>query len=74
MEDKLVHTLNGVNYLLFEVELNEAAAKKYDAKIKKHQGIIQSLTRKNSFWNGFTAVVKFLIPEDQVMAFNDYKN
>ncbi|MES2796698.1 MAG: hypothetical protein V4683_12070 [Bacteroidota bacterium] len=74
MEDKLVHTLNGVNYLLFEVELSKSLANKYDAKIKKHNGIVQSLTQKKSFWNGLTAVVKFLIPEDQVMAFNDYKN
>lgn len=73
MDNKLVHTLNGVNYLLFEIELNKSAASKYDAKIKKHQGIIQSVVRKNNFWNGFTAVVKFLIPEDQVMKFNDYK-
>lgn len=74
MDKKLIYTLNGINYLLFEIELSEASAKKYDAKIKKHQGIIQSLTRKNKFWSGFTAVVKFLIPEDQVLAFNDYKN
>lgn len=73
MDEKLVHTLNGINYLLFEVELSKNSATKYDAKIKKHKGIIQSLTRKNSFWNGFSAVIKFLIPEDQVMAFNDYK-
>jgi hypothetical protein len=74
MEDKLVHTLNGINYLLFEVELSIASARKYDTKIKKHNGIVQSLTQKKSFWNGLTAVVKFLIPEDQVLAFNDYKN
>jgi hypothetical protein len=73
MEDKLVYTLNGVNYLLFEVELSKSLAKKYDAKIKKHKGIIQSLTQKRRFWSGFTAVVKFLIPEDQVLSFNDYK-
>ena len=72
MEQNIVHQLNGINYLLFEVELGKNSAKKYDSKIKKHNGIIQSFTQKRRFWSGLTAVVKFLIPEDQVMAFNDY--
>lgn len=74
MSEKIVHQLNGINYLLFEIELSKHYAKKYDAKIKKHKGIIQSLTQKRRFFRGLTAVVKFLIPEDQVMAFNDYNN
>lgn len=73
MDEKLIYTLNGINYLLLEIELSKKSAHKYDAKIKKHKGIIQSLTQKRNFFTGFTAVVKFLIPEDQVLAFNDYK-
>lgn len=73
MDKKLIYTLNGINYLLFEIELSKRAAHKFDAKVKKHRGIIQSLTQKRRLFTGFTAIVKILIPEDQVMSFNDYK-
>lgn len=73
MDKKLIYTLNGINYLLLEIELSKRSAHKYDAKVKKHRGIIQSLTQKRSLFTGFTAIVKILIPEDQVMSFNGYK-
>lgn len=74
MENQLIHTINGINYLLFEIEINKSSADKLKSKIDKHKGIVQSLTKKDSFWNGITAIVKFLIPENEVISFNNSKD
>lgn len=73
METKLIYTINGKNYLLFEVKVNSATAEGLLEGITKHGGILQSYDKNTGFWET-KHHLKFLIPEENIMSFSNYKS
>ncbi len=69
--DQIIHTINKKNYVLFEVEVPISRTTKWEDKINRYSGITQSITKKESFWNGTTINIKILIPEENAMDFSN---
>lgn len=72
MNEKLIYTINGINYLLFEVKVNSEIAENLLNAVTKYKGILQSYD-KDGFWE-IKHHLKFLIPEENIMMFSNYKN
>ena len=73
MEQKLIYTINGKNYLLFEVKVNSHTAERLLEGVSKHGGILQSYDKNTGFWET-KHHLKFLIPEENIMSFSNYKS
>ena len=73
MNEKLIYTVNGVNYLLFEVKVNSEVAESLLNAVTRYKGILQSYDKNTGFWET-KHHLKFLIPEENVMNFSNYKN
>ena len=71
--EKLIYTVNGVNYLLFEVKVNSEIAENLLNAVTRYKGILQSYDKNTGFWET-KHYLKFLIPEENVMNFSNYKN
>ena len=70
--EQLIYELNGRKYLLVEIPVTESNSKKVEAKCKRHNGIYQGvkeISRGGWFSNAYF-VIKILIPESQIEAFN----
>jgi len=73
MNEKLIYTVNGVNYLLFKVKVNSEVAENLLNAVTQYKGILQSYDKNIVFWET-KHHLKFLIPEDNVMKFNNFKS
>jgi hypothetical protein len=73
MSEKLIYTISGVNYLLFEVKVDSKIAENLLNAVTRYKGILQSYDKIGGFWET-KHHLKFLIPEDNVMKFSNYKN
>ena len=73
MNEKLIFTINGINYLLFEVKVNSEIAENLLNAVTKYKGILQSYDKNTGFWET-KHHLKFLIPEENIMTFSNYKN
>jgi hypothetical protein len=73
MNEKLIYTVNGVNYLLFEVKVNSEVAENLLNAVTRYKGILQSYDKNIGFWET-KHHLKFLIPEENVMNFSNYKS
>jgi hypothetical protein len=73
MNEKLIYTVNGVNYLLFEVKVNSEIAENLLNAVTRYKGILQSYDKNTGFWET-KHHLKFLIPEENVMNFSNYKS
>lgn len=67
MEEKVIHLIDGEQYVLFttEVPVNYTGSKraeKLEDKVKYFKGFCISQEVKKSFWNGDKATFKYLIP------------
>ena len=70
--EQLVYKINEIDYLLFTI----MCRKKQDAEniqneIKKYKGILQSCTFEDSFLNGITVKIVFLIPVKNAVIFSN---
>ena len=73
MSEKLIYTISGVNYLLFEVKVSSEVAETLLNAVTQYKGILQSYDKIGGFWET-KHHLKFLIPEDNVMKFNNFKS
>ena len=73
MNEKLLYTINGVNYLLFEVKVNSLVAENLLNAVTRYKGILQSYDKNTGFWET-KHHLRFLIPEENVMDFSNYKS
>lgn len=73
MNEKLIYTINGINYLLFEVKVPGEIAENLLNAVTRYKGILQSYDKNTGFWET-KHHLKFLIPEDNVMKFNNFKS
>ena len=73
MSEKLIYTINGINYLLFEVKVNSEIAENLLNAVTRYKGILQSYDKNTGFWET-KHHLKFLIPEENIMTFSNYKN
>jgi hypothetical protein len=72
MNEKLIYTVNGVNYLLFEVKVNSEIAENLLNAVTRYKGILQSYDKNTGFWET-KHYLKFLIPEYNIVEFSNYK-
>ena len=68
--EKLIYSINGINYILFEIELPIRLAQRFESRIKIVNGIIQYTTYIEKIWNK-KVKIKYLIPENNVLVFNN---
>ncbi|MDI5950360.1 hypothetical protein QLS91_11665 [Flavobacterium sp. LB2P84] len=68
--EKLIYPINGINYILFEIELPLKLAKKFETRIKVVDGIIQHTKYIENFWNRNVSI-KCLIPERNIVRFKN---
>ena len=71
--NQINYTIGDKKYILFEVEGSALVVKIFIENAKKFDGVAQSVVLKKNFWNGRTANVKYLIPEDKAIAFSRCK-
>lgn len=69
--EKLIYPINGINYILFEIELPLKLAKKFETRIKVADGIIQQTKYIEKFWNTKNISIKCLIPETNFVKFKN---
>ena len=72
MEQKLIYTINGKNYLLFEVKVDSSTADNLLDAVNKYKGILQSYDKNTGFCET-KHHLRFLIPEENIMSFSNYK-
>ena len=72
---KLVHTLNGVNYLLFECPFpisGESKLHSFYKKLSKFNGILQGADKvEGGFWGHSYLKVTVLVPEENAFIFSE---
>ena len=68
--------LNGVKYLMVEVPIMESNAKKIEHRCKRHECIMQGVSKidRGGFFSSTFMIVKILVPEKNVIAWNDDDN
>ena len=71
--EKLIYTVNGINYLLFEVKVDSSTADNLLDAVTKYKGILQSYDKNTGFWET-KHHLKFLIPEENVSNFTNFKS
>lgn len=63
---KIIYTINKVNYILFEVEISIHQKHEIENYIKNRGGIIQSVkTGECALWKR-SIILKYLIPEHNI--------
>jgi hypothetical protein len=69
---ELTIELNGIKYLLVEELATVKNQKEINAKIKKYGAIYQGIKEINTggFWGGAYGVIKVLVPEKSIVAYN----
>lgn len=70
--EKLIYTINGINYLLFEVKVTSEIAENLLNDVTRYKGILQSYDKNTGFWET-KHHLKFLIPEENVIKFTNFK-
>ena len=70
--EQLIYELNGKKYLLVEIPVTEKNSKEIDAKYKRYNGIYQGVKEfnKGGWFSDAYCIIKVLIPESQIEAFN----
>ena len=68
--------LNGIKYLLVEVPITESNAKKIESRCKRHECIMQGVSKidRGGFFSSAYMIVKILVPEKNVIAWNNDDN
>jgi hypothetical protein len=72
--EQLIYKIAGKKYMLFEVPIvGSAGAKKFEQRMKRHKGICQGVKemKRETFWTSASIIVKALIPEENIIAFNE---
>lgn len=64
--EQITCELNGIKYLLVERQYTESKKKKFEAILTKHECIFQGIS-----WFPKFAILKILVPEKNVIAFNE---
>ena len=64
--EKLIYPIDGINYILFEIELPLKLAKNFETRIMVLEGIIQNTKYVENFWNR-NVCIKYLIPEKNIV-------
>ncbi len=66
--------LNGIKYLIVEELATRINQKFLEEKIKAHEAIYQGIKEINQggFWSGAYAVVKVLVPEKNIIEYNNF--
>lgn len=68
--EKLIYSINGINYILFEIEIPLKLAQKFESRIKVVDGIIQHTKYLEKFWDTKIKII-YLIPEYNILQFNN---
>jgi hypothetical protein len=69
--EQLIYTINGVNYVLIELPVTENNQKKVQKTAEDHDCIFQGVKEiKRSLFFGGHAIIKYLVPEQRLIAFN----
>lgn len=68
---KLIYPLNGINYILFEIELPLKLVKNFECRIKLLDGIIRHSKYIENIWSQKNISIKCLIPEANMIKFNN---
>lgn len=64
------YSVNGKNYLLFKFILTSRTVGRFENRLEKYKGILQSFDTKYSFWDGKKYYVSVLIPEQYALEFS----
>jgi hypothetical protein len=65
--------LNGIKYLVVEELATTRNQEEITAKVKKHEAIYQGIKQLNTggFWGSSYGVIKILVPEKNIVAYNN---
>jgi hypothetical protein len=68
--------LNGIRYLLVEELIEKSDAKTIEDRCKRHECIKQGISKidRGSFFRSAYVIVKILVPEKNVIAWNNDDN
>lgn len=68
--------LNGIKYLVVEELITSKNEEEINARLKKHQAICQGIKEIDigGFWKGAYAIIKVLVPEENVVAYSNDSN
>lgn len=71
--EQFIYELNGRKYLLVEIPIIESKKDQTEAKLKKFECIYQGIKEINrgGFFSNAYMIIKVLVPEENVQAFND---
>ncbi len=61
--EKIIYAIDGINYILFDIELPLKLAKTFETRIIGVDGIIQHTKYIENFWRRKNINIKCLIPE-----------
>ena len=64
------YSVNGKNYLLFKFILTSRTVGRFENRLEKYKGILQSFDTKYSFWDGKKYYFYVLIPEEYALEFS----
>lgn len=68
--EQILYEIDGNKYVLIEVLYTETNKAKIEKAIENHECIYQGIKEiKKSFWGGH-AILKYLVPEQKLIAFN----
>lgn len=65
--------LNGIKYLLVECLVTKQNAKRIERRFKRHECIVQGVGKidRGGLFSSMYMVIKILVPEKNVVAFNN---
>ena len=71
--EQLLYEINGIKYVLMEDFITTNNSEEIKAKIKKHEGIQQGVKEisRGGFFSSPYLVIKVLIPEKNIIAWNN---
>jgi len=70
-KEQVIYEINGLKYMIFELDLNSRSQQKITSKIEKYNGIVQSAKKTSGFWSETIVTVKVLIPEKHALDFSN---
>lgn len=73
--EQLIYEIAGVKYLLIERQMTDANKSKLESAAKQHNCIWQGVKelKQNGFLSHGYAIIKLLVPDNEVIAFNAAK-